>query len=104
MAELTEENGWVYTFYEDYDGNPLYKYRDKGIEIVYTIGEIKVANYETIIDMFNITNKYNGPTESEIVPPNTGIISTNKENGIIELFIILISLISTVLFRKKLMD
>ena len=103
-AELTEENGWVYTFYEDYDGNPLYKYRDKGIEIVYTIGEIKVANYETIIDMFNITNKYNGPTESEIVPPNTGIISTNKENGIIELFIILISLISTVLFRKKLMD
>ena len=80
-AELNAENNWTYTFYEDYDGNPLYKYRDKGIVIVYSIGEIEVANYETIIDGFEITNKYNGPIP-EITPPNTGIIYSNNDNSL----------------------
>ena len=102
-TELNAENNWTYTFYEDYDGNPLYKYRDKGIVIVYSIGEIEVANYETIINGFEITNKYNGPIP-EITPPNTGIIYNNNDNSIFELFMLFITLISTVLLRKKLED
>ncbi len=101
-AELTAENGWVYTFYEDYDGNPLYKYRDQGIEIVYSINEIKVANYETIINGFDITNKYNGPVP-EITPPNTGIGYNNK-GSLIELFVLFVSSLIAVIFRKKLED
>ena len=102
-TELNAENNWTYTFYEDYDGNPLYKYRDKGIVIVYSIGEIEVANYETVINGFEITNKYNGPIP-EITPPNTGIIYNNNDNSIFELFMLFITLISTVLLRKKLED
>ena len=55
-----DENGdWSYTFGE------LPKYRDHGTEIVYTVTEDPVENYETEIDGYDITNKYE-PETTEI--------------------------------------
>ena len=54
----TEENNWEYSF------NNLPKYRDGGVEIVYTVTEKTVPGYETSIEGYNITNTHTpGTTE-----------------------------------------
>jgi hypothetical protein len=53
VAVTPDENGdWSYTFSE------LPKYRDDGVEIVYTVTEDTVENYETEINGNEITNKH----------------------------------------------
>ena len=49
---VTAENGWAYIF----EGVP--KYNDNDEEILYTITEEPVPEYETTITGFNITNKH----------------------------------------------
>lgn len=69
---LSKENNWTETL-------RLPEYSE-GKKINYTIEEIKVENYKTSIDGFNITNTYinkdkeTGNTSGfEIIPPKTGI-------------------------------
>ena len=49
--EVTSENNWTYTF----DDLPKYK---NGKEIIYRITEDAIADYSSIINGYNITNKY----------------------------------------------
>ena len=53
---VTAENEWTWTF-EGMD-----KYRDGGVEIVYTITEEAVEGYETVVDGFNVTNSHETET------------------------------------------
>ena len=55
-AELNEEGNWVHTFTE------LPKFRDHGVEIVYTVTEDPVDGYETVQEGYNFTNKYTPET------------------------------------------
>ncbi|MBQ6905979.1 MAG: Cna B-type domain-containing protein, partial [Clostridia bacterium] len=55
---VTESDNWSWKLEE------LPKYRDGGIEIVYTITENAVDGYETTIDGFNITNTHTPSTTS----------------------------------------
>ena len=63
--EVTEADGWKYTFTD------LVKYND-GNEIVYTVKEDEVAGYETQINGFEIVNKY--------VPKTTEVNGTKTWN------------------------
>lgn len=67
---VTEDDGWAWTFGEatedEETGLTLYKYRDGGVEIKYTITEDKVDRYTTVIDGFDVTNTYRKPS----TPPN----------------------------------
>ena len=49
-AEVTADSDWSWTF-ED-----MPKYRDQGVEIVYTITENEVADYEAAVEGFTVTN------------------------------------------------
>ena len=51
---VTAEDNWEYTF------NDVDKYNDEGEEIVYTISEDKVADYEATVCGYDITNVYVG--------------------------------------------
>ena len=51
-ATVTEADGWSWNFTE------LPKYRDQGIEIVYTITEVAVAEYTTQINGYDVTNTH----------------------------------------------
>lgn len=53
--EVTAANGWKF------ESKDLPKYRN-GLEIVYTLSEVSVAQYETKIDKFTITNSYTPET------------------------------------------
>ena len=95
---LNADNNWTYTFKD----LPKYQSGKVGVEIVYTIKEDAVTNYETTIDGFTVTNTYNGPVETEITPPNTGIViemTTNK--SFYELLMVLITLGYTITTTKK---
>ena len=49
---LTSEKGWTYTF-EDLD-----KFKDQGVEIVYTIEEVEVEGYTSAKDGYKLTNTH----------------------------------------------
>ncbi|MCE7791738.1 Cna B-type domain-containing protein [Salipaludibacillus sp. CUR1] len=49
-AEVTAENGWIYTF------ENLPEYDDQGIAYSYTVEEKPVRGYESSVEGFNITN------------------------------------------------
>jgi len=49
-------NDWSWSF------DNLPKYRDGGVEIVYSITEEKVDGYETVVDGYNVTNKHTPAT------------------------------------------
>ena len=53
--EVTAANGWKF------ESKDLPKYRN-GQEIVYTLSEVSVAQYETKIDKFTVTNSYTPET------------------------------------------
>ena len=55
--EVNEVSNWAYEFTE------LEKYDELGEEITYTVDEVEVEGYETIIDDFDITNLRVGTTE-----------------------------------------
>ena len=85
---ITKEDDWKMTVI----GLPKY---NNGKEIVYTIDEKEVFEYETIIDGYNITNKHElgiggGPEEE---PPQTGVTYT-KDNSIVYMILMLLSIIS----------
>lgn len=102
-AMLTEANGWT-TIFEG-----LVKYREGkvGEEIEYTITEDAVNYYKTSIaesdNVFTITNTYDGPTDSEIVPPKTGILPT-KDYTFYELLMNLILLAYLLVGLKRIED
>ena len=50
--EVTANDGWTYSF------EGLNKYRDGGVEVVYTISENVVEGYETTINGYNVTNTH----------------------------------------------
>ena len=56
---VTEEDGWAWSF------NDLPKYRDQGIEIVYTITEDAVEKYTTTYSGYNVTNSHT-PEETSV--------------------------------------
>ena len=56
---VTEDDGWAYDF-----GN-LPKYRDGGIEIVYTITEDAVENYTTATNGYDVVNSHT-PEKTEV--------------------------------------
>lgn len=58
--EVSESDGWKYTF------DNLEKYNNKNEEIHYTIEEETVNGYTSIIDGYNITNKYSGKVKTSI--------------------------------------
>ena len=87
-VEITEEDGWELTV----DG--LDKYLD-GEEITYTVRERPIEQYTTSYDNYTITNNVIEPeTEIEIIPPYTGIETTDNTNY----FYLLIAFISTLTF------
>ena len=49
---VTANDNWLYTF------DNLPKYRDQGIEIVYTIAEVAVDGYNTTVNGYDITNTH----------------------------------------------
>jgi len=63
QKQVTASDGWRYSFVVD-------KYDEQGYEIVYTIDELRVANYSKLVDGYNITNTYTGPEAPR--PPFTG--------------------------------
>ena len=99
QATLNESNNWAYTF------TGLLKYRTGAVgeEIVYSIREDSVINYETTITGFTITNKYNGPKDDIVPPiPNTGIMmEDSKPNKFYEFLMMIVALCYAVVFRKK---
>ena len=70
--EVTEAEGWAWTFTD------LYKFRDGGVEIVYTITEEAVEGYETTIDGFNVTNTH-APAQIEISGAKTWDDDDNRD-------------------------
>ena len=56
---VTEEDGWAWSFHD------LPKYRDQGIEIVYTITEDAVEKYTTTYSGYNVTNSHT-PEETSV--------------------------------------
>ena len=67
-AELNEKNGWKYTF-ESTEETQLYKYKEQGKEVEYTVEEKEVPEgYVSEVDGYTITNYlYVEPGEFEIV-------------------------------------
>lgn len=61
---VTEEDGWEYEFTD------LPKFRDGGVEIIYTITENSVNDYTTKINGYNITNHYTPGETSATVTKN----------------------------------
>lgn len=53
---VTEADGWKWSF------TNLPKYRDHGTEIVYTIEEVPVAEYDATVNGFNVTNTHTPAT------------------------------------------
>ncbi|MBR5800681.1 MAG: Cna B-type domain-containing protein [Lachnospiraceae bacterium] len=53
---VTEADDWKWSFTE------LPKYRDGGVEIVYTITEDEVADYDSEVDGYNVTNTHEPET------------------------------------------
>ena len=89
---ITEEDNWTKTI------ENLPKYNEEDKEIVYTITEDEVFEYETIIDGFNITNKYepgkgNGE-DPEILPPQTGVEYHETHNNIIYIVLLILSILN----------
>ena len=83
---LTAEEGWKKKFLN------MQKYKD-GVEIVYTVKELPVANYTTSIDGLTITNTVIAPPE--ITPPNTyvdGVVSNENTNIFALIMMIITSL------------
>ena len=77
-------------------------YKD-GIVAEYSIDELDVEYYESIINGFEITNKYNGPIP-EITPPNTGVKmvkATKNNNVLIQMIITLLTTSYTIVVLKK---
>jgi hypothetical protein len=73
-VEITpDENGdWAYTF------SNLPKFKDHGVEIVYTVTEEAVPDYETLIEGFNITNRH-APELTEITVHKTWRDANDEE-------------------------
>ena len=69
-----EHGDWTYTF------TNLLKYRDGGVEIVYTITEDTVVYYETEIDGFVINNRYS--PEFIDIPVKKEWNDANNQDGI----------------------
>ena len=96
-AVLTAKNNWTYTF----TGLNKYKKGAVGVEVVYTITEDSVKGYSSSINGFEITNTMN---KTEIVPPKTGIESTNNSDNTlfyIITFIITTLGVTTIAFRNE---
>ena len=99
--ELSNEEGWTYTFEE------LQKYAD-GEEIEYTVEEIKVEGYiaaytGNVNDGFVITNFPDGQGGGgEIEPPYTGTDSENDYSFIYTLFVLGIA--GLVISKKKIYE
>ena len=49
---VTEADGWAWSFTD------LPKYRDQGVEIIYTITEETVQNYSSAVNGYNVTNSH----------------------------------------------
>ena len=100
-VELSNEDGWTYTFEE------LQKYLD-GEEIEYTVEEIKVEGYiaaytGNVNDGFVITNFPDGQGGGgEIEPPYTGTDSENDYSFIYTLFVLGIA--GLVISKKKIYE
>ena len=65
---VTREDGWSWSFTD------LDKYNADGSEIVYTIEEDAVPDYETVVDGFNVTNTHT----PEQVEPETVVVAGAK--------------------------
>ena len=72
--EVSESDGWKYTF------DNLEKYNNKNEEIHYTIEEKAVNGYTSIIDGYNITNKYSGKIKTSISGKKIWKDYNNKDN------------------------
>ena len=72
--EVSELDGWKYTF------DNLEKYNDKNEKIHYTIEEETVNGYTSIIDGYNITNKYSGKVKISISGKKIWKDYNNKDN------------------------
>ena len=72
--EVSESDGWKYTF------DNLEKYNNKNEEIHYTIEEETVNGYTSIIDGYNITNKYSGKIKTSISGKKIWKDYNNKDN------------------------
>lgn len=110
---VTEKDNWKYTF------KNVAKYDAKGRKITYTISEDEVANYETKIKDYNITNTYVEPeepttestTEPETEPETQETINTDEKNTdttssktgtlILILLIVLVILIIILIVKKR---
>ena len=102
-AILSKENSWTFTW----EGLPKYpEGTEDGVPIEYTVEEEKVDNYKATItgsidEGFTITNTYDGPPETEIVPPKTAVLSATKDYTLYELLMMLITVIGTLVTLTK---
>lgn len=69
QQQITEKDGWSYRF-------ELPKYDASGEEILYTVDEAVMENYEKTIDGYDLINTYRPHT-----PPDTNIPGTNPQTG-----------------------
>ena len=69
---VTEENGWAWSF------SNLPKFKNGGVEIVYSITENAVEGYTTTYDGYNVTNSYT-PEEISITVAKAWADTDNKE-------------------------
>ena len=71
-ARVTADDGWAYRFTD------LPKFRDGGIEIVYTVTEDAVANYTTAVSGFDITNTH-APEMTQVSGAKTWNDANNQD-------------------------
>ena len=69
---VTEEDNWSWSFTE------LDKYRDGGVEIVYTITEDEIEGYTTTVEDYNVTNTHT-PEKTEVEGAKTWDDNDNQD-------------------------
>lgn len=72
QQQITEEDGWHYRF-------ELPKYNGSGKEILYTVDEAGVENYEKVVEGYDLINTYRPNTPPE--PSDPGEPNTPPEPG-----------------------
>ena len=70
--EVAEKDGWAWSFVN------LPKYRDHGVEIVYTITEAAVEDYTTAINGYNVTNTH-APEKTSVTVTKAWLDSNDQE-------------------------
>ena len=76
-AEISADADWTYTFTETSTGSPLYRYRDGGVEIAYTVKEDVPEGW--MADVTDITSEASTGIEMEVINTPT-VLKVSKQD------------------------